>query len=111
MPGVLFEVDEETVAKLDRKEGYPRFYKKLNIIVQTTDGFKNAFTYQVVSPQGDFVLPSEEYARIVSEGLKTNGLDDEHIRNAATWKDKTAQTRVFVYGTLRTGERNAVNNW
>ncbi len=45
VPGVLFEVDEETVAKLDRKEGYPRFYKKLNVIVQTADGFNEAFTY------------------------------------------------------------------
>ena len=108
-PGVLFQVNEDAVAKLDRKEGTPGFYRRLNIVVQTADGFKEAFTYQVVSPKGDYIPPSEEYARIVSEGLKTNGLDDEHIRFASSWKEMTARPKVFVYGTLRTGERLAGN--
>ena len=108
-PGVLFEVSEATVAKLDRKEGAPGFYNRIEITVQTADGFKEAFTYQVRSRQGDFIQPSEEYTRIVSEGLKANGLDDEHIRYAAAWKEITANTNVFIYGTLRTGERLAGN--
>ena len=107
VPGVLFEVNEDAIAKLDRKEGAPRFYRRLNIAVQTAAGFQKAFTYQVVSPQGDYIQPSEEYARIVSEGLKANGLDDEHIRLASTWKQVTARPKVFVYGTLCTGERLA----
>ncbi len=108
-PGVLFEVNEDAVAKLNRKEGCPGFYRKVNIVVQTVEGFKKAFTYQVVSPQGDCIPPSEEYARIVSEGLKANGLDDEHIRLASRGKEMTANPKVFVYGTLRTGERLAGN--
>ena len=109
VPGVLFRVNEEAVAKLNRKEGAPRFYKRIDITVQTADGFQKAFTYQIVSPQGDYVQPSEEYARIVSEGLKAHGLDDEHIRRASTWKERTANTNVFVYGTLQTGERLVEN--
>lgn len=108
-PGVLFEVNEDAVAKLNRKEGCPGFYRKLNIVVQTAEGFKKAFTYQVISPKGEYIPPSEEYARIVSEGLKANGLDDEHIRLASRWKEMTASPNVFVYGTLRTGERLAGN--
>lgn len=108
-PGVLFEVNEDAVGKLNRKEGCPGFYRRLKVVVQTADGFREAFTYQVVSPQRDFIQSSDEYARIVSEGLKANGLDDMYIRNAATWKEQTARTNVFVYGTLRTGERLAGN--
>lgn len=37
--------------KPDLKEEYPRLYKKLNVVVQSADGFKEAFTYQVVSPK------------------------------------------------------------
>ena len=108
-PGVLFQVNEDAIAKLDRKEGAPRFYRRLDIVVQTASGFREAFTYQVVSPQGDYIPPSDEYARIVCDGLKANGLDDEHIRLASTWKEVTANPKVFVYGTLRSGERLAEN--
>lgn len=103
-PGVLFHVSEETVAQLDQKEGAPGFYRRMDVTVQTVNGFQRAFTYHIVSPQEDYIAPSEQYDRIVREGLKAHNLDDKHIRDASAWKKTSEQCNVFVYGTLRSGE-------
>jgi gamma-glutamylaminecyclotransferase len=47
--GELYEVDDETLASLDRLEGHPRFYRRQGIVL--SDG----------TPVSAYLLPAERY--------------------------------------------------
>jgi gamma-glutamylcyclotransferase (GGCT)/AIG2-like uncharacterized protein YtfP len=109
VPGLLFEVDEAGWRALDAKEGRPRFYERVERLVLTADGEeRTAITYEVVEDhrRDEHVPPTDEYARVVREGLAAHGLPQHHIEAAALGFDAPPVPRaLFVYGTLMRGER------
>ena len=72
--GGLYEVAETDLARLDRAEGCPDSYKRINVIVfRDTGEAVEAFTY-IKSRQADEAKPSIEYLKIIQQGYRDWGL-------------------------------------
>jgi len=105
--GVLFEVSEEGIKALDQKEGVNcQCYERIAIQVIDQNGNPlDAFTYRVKRERAEaYVKPSEEYLKIVRDGLNSWGLDPNHVDAAATKRKKSKPDGFFFYGTLLRGE-------
>lgn len=108
VPGLLFEVNEAGWRALDAKEGCPRYYERVERLVLTGDGEeRRAYTYVVAEKhrRDEHVAPTDEYLRLVQEGLAAHGLPHVHVRAAAEGFGAPPIPRaIFVYGTLMQGE-------
>lgn len=103
-PGTLFAVTSEGWDVLDSKEGAPSCYKRSPVIVLTPDGqWQHAITYRVcVDQQQSFIAPTDDYARIVRDGLREHGLPTDQHEQVALGKMPTPLVKhVFVYGLLQ----------
>jgi gamma-glutamylcyclotransferase (GGCT)/AIG2-like uncharacterized protein YtfP len=108
-PGVLFEVDEEGFATLDRRRGAPEACRRQRLTVLLEDGGTlDAEAYVGVCGRrpGGRVLPTAEYVRIVAAGLAAHGLPTA-MHEAAAGGEPPAPLlpHLFTYGTLRRGGR------
>lgn len=107
VPGVVYGVDAECWAALDRKEGAPGCYERAAAVALSSDGrWFEVDTYVVTSSmRRRFVAPDPAYVDVVCEGLRRNGHDADHVRAAAAGGSGRCGPRsVFVYGTLLSGE-------
>lgn len=106
--GILFDIEPEGWEVLDKKEGNPNYYHRLEVKVLTTEGqMIDAVTYKATPEKTKdyFVEPKEEYVNLVKKGLNEFGLDHRMLLSVA--QGKTAPWTVdglFVYGTLMRGE-------
>ena len=82
LPGVALRVDHQTLAALDRKEGYPsRYGRSLTAAVLASGTCIQAWAYRV---RAELVLeeavhPSRHYKGILVRGATRFGLPAEHI--------------------------------
>jgi len=77
--GVLYEVDEECIASMDRVEGVPTAYRRERVTVFDDDGEpQEAMTY-VANRTGEF-LPSRSYLEVILRGARAYGLPAEYVR-------------------------------
>jgi len=68
--GAIYEISERELKLLDRYEGYPTIYNRLNVIVRTEDGEPiEAVTYIKVE-QSETTKPSPEYLSIIRQGYR-----------------------------------------
>jgi gamma-glutamylcyclotransferase (GGCT)/AIG2-like uncharacterized protein YtfP len=108
LPGVLFKMPPGGWAALDKREGSPVIYKKLQMTALTEDGqAHDAVTYQVDYnlTEGGFVPPDFDYLCVVKEGLAVHGIDERMLKAASKGKEPPwFIDRLFVYGTLMAGE-------
>jgi gamma-glutamylcyclotransferase (GGCT)/AIG2-like uncharacterized protein YtfP len=108
VPGLLFEVDEETLAALDDKEGLPYAYERKNVTVIDENGsLKQAITYIVQKHRysGEYEQPDASYVDLIQRNLLRNNLPIDNLNYAIEdLHDKKFLNSVFVYGTLRRGE-------
>lgn len=106
--GVLFEVSECGWEVLDIKESVAiGCYRRISHAAITQGGRTvPVTTYQVTRQrQEGFVPPSDEYAQIVSRGLRSFGLPVHQLESAARNQNADPEVEgVFVYGTLMRGE-------
>ena len=105
-PGVLFEIDDYTLSLLDKKEGYPTSYQRITIDVITEENeVFEAITYTSnLYNSDDFYAPSDGYYSLIENGLKSRGMGDNHLINAAKNKQPETVDTLFVYGTLKSGK-------
>ncbi len=69
--GVLYEVGEAGMHKLDRKEGVPAHYRRAVVQVETDEGVQEAVTYMACPEKvREGLLPTEEYLRHLLKGKK-----------------------------------------
>lgn len=108
VPGAIFRVHgEQGWRALDRKEGAPAFYERVDRVALGVDGREIPVTTYTVTPdrRHRFVKPHEDYVRAVIAGLRDRGLPDEHVLAAAENRGGgSGPGCVFVYGTLMRGE-------
>ena len=109
VPGVLFELDEYTVALMDRKEGVKgKSYQRKKVHVITLNGsVTEALTYVVCqeSIRDKFIEPTADYANLIRNGLENRGLPTDFLDAALNDDPSSCKlNRVFVYGTLMNGE-------
>ncbi len=68
--GAIYEVTEKCVKQLDKFEGYPSDYNKINVTVFDEDGTPvEALTY-IKAGRLDEDRPSQEYLVIIQQGYK-----------------------------------------
>jgi cation transport regulator ChaC len=80
--GVIFEVPQDMLGKLDEREGVPRgAYKRLQLRVRTSDGKEfDAQAYDVVDKSAQEIAPSERYFDTLAAGAKAGGLPQHYMR-------------------------------
>jgi len=72
--GGVYEISEKGLRLLDRHEGYPADYDRLNIRVMTEDGDPvEAVTY-IKRQQSEETRPSPEYLAVIQQGCKDWGI-------------------------------------
>ena len=79
--GAIYTVSQGDIKSLDRYEGYPRFYDKLDVEVEDDQGkVYLAFVYVMTSKGCQ--EPSDSYYRIIEEGYRDWGLALEPLQQA-----------------------------
>jgi len=72
--GGIYEVSEQDLRRLDRDEGYPAIYSRLNVTVFNEDGdATQAITY-IRTGQAEEAKPSPEYLAIIQQGYRDWGI-------------------------------------
>ena len=103
-PGALFEIDESTRDALDRKEGHPKHYRRVEKTVYTSHGQKYlAYTYIHESEEPQFHEPSNEYVDLIRNGLIRLNLPTTWLDSGLRLNHRPRFDYVFVYGTLMKG--------
>lgn len=108
--GVLYRASPEGWRVLDRKEGAPNYYKRIETLALKPDGaMVPVVTYDVTpARKREFCAPTAEYRQLVAKGLQAWGLPIDGLNAAAENREPRIEIEhVFVYGTLLRGERNA----
>ena len=68
--GVLYKVSDNDLTNLDRYEGVPDLYNRINVVVAAKNGTKfEAVSYGIVDKQ-EFVQPSTAYLSIILKAAK-----------------------------------------
>ncbi|MDD4877344.1 MAG: gamma-glutamylcyclotransferase [Dehalococcoidales bacterium] len=70
VPGVVYEISDRDLNRLDKYRGYPRDYNRLNVTVFDEDGESiKAVTY-IKTGQSEEAQPSREYLAIIQQGYR-----------------------------------------
>jgi hypothetical protein len=83
MEGVLWDITEECERALDRLEGYPYYYDKIEVVVNPATLVDNmthivAMAY-IMTSKGPEEAPSTGYEDCLIEGYTANGLDVDKL--------------------------------
>lgn len=63
----LYEVDNASMSRLDRLEGYPSYYNRRIVDVHTEDGIQKAWIYFQQGEPSDIFIESGDWARYLIE--------------------------------------------
>ncbi len=70
VPGGIYEISDRDLRRLDKHEGYPGNYNRLNITVFDEDSEPiEAVTY-IKSQQSEETAPSREYLSVIQQGYR-----------------------------------------
>ena len=70
VPGAVYEISEQCLRRLDKFEGYPRDYNRLNVTVFSEDGEPvPAITY-IKAGQAEETKPTLEYLSVIQQGYR-----------------------------------------
>ena len=83
MEGVLWDITEDCERALDRLEGYPFYYDKIEVVVNPTKLVRNmshimAMAY-TMTRKGPEEHPGISYEQCLFEGYTANGLDVDKL--------------------------------
>ena len=79
--GVLWEITDECERSLDRLEGYPVFYGKINVWVEHEGELVPCMTY-LMYPDEESNYPSENYIQMLEEGYTSHSVSLDQINRA-----------------------------
>ncbi|XP_023326928.1 gamma-glutamylcyclotransferase isoform X2 [Eurytemora carolleeae] len=78
--GVLWELDQEHLETLDKQEGVPRVYKRMEVRVELEDGRSEiAYTYYLVKPDEPDKRPSKVYLDVILTGAREHSLPSHYL--------------------------------
>ncbi len=79
--GVVYDVSDEELLKLDRIEGVPEgiYYRQTLYIVDESGKLLKAATYRTTNPKGPF-KPTKRYLGLMIKGAKEHLLDPMYIQ-------------------------------
>lgn len=79
--GVLWEITKECEQSLDRLEGYPVYYGKINVWVEHEGELVPCMTY-LMYPEEELDYPSDSYVDMLTEGYESHGINVDQINYA-----------------------------
>lgn len=83
VPIVLWEVTPECEEALDRYEGYPNYYVKEDVLVETKQGSIKAVAYVMAGSYGKVITkPTDTYYNIICQGYLDNDIPLESLEEA-----------------------------
>jgi gamma-glutamylcyclotransferase (GGCT)/AIG2-like uncharacterized protein YtfP len=105
--GVVFRANAAALYALDRKEGAPAHYQRVQRHAVLPDGsVMEVMTY--VAPSQGHHPPHPDYVHVVRRGQAAHGIAHGMMEEAARNTEPALLIRhLFVYGTLMAGEVNA----
>ncbi len=81
--GVVWRIDAEDGAALDRQEGVhasPPRYRRIEVSVTTPSGdLLECLAYQVVEPEAEHIAPSAAYLGTMLRGARAAGLPEAYV--------------------------------
>jgi hypothetical protein len=96
--GALWFVSAGDIRALDRYEGYPSFYRRVFVTVETDEGPREAFTYVMGERYDGYLgLPSANYFETVAQGFRDWGLPLEELDRALREARESHRGRVRSY--------------
>ena len=72
--GAVYEISERDLGLLDKHEGYPATYNRLNKMVITEDGDRVEVVTYIKREQSEETQPSPEYLTLIQQGYKDWGI-------------------------------------
>lgn len=87
VPVVVWRISPQDERNLDRYEGFPSYYYKKTLIVETGGDTLEGMAY-IMNEKAVYRLPSRQYYQIVLEGYHNFGLDEIVLREAIYKTDK-----------------------
>jgi gamma-glutamylcyclotransferase (GGCT)/AIG2-like uncharacterized protein YtfP len=78
--GVLYEVDEDGLAAMDRNEGVPAAYRREVVTAVDQAGNEHEAVTYVANRTGEF-LPHRDYLGVIIRGAEARGLPDEYVES------------------------------
>lgn len=76
--GVLWEITEECERSLDRLEGYPIYYGKINVWVEHEGEMVPSMTY-LMYPEEELEYPTDSYVDMLTEGYTSHRISTKQI--------------------------------
>lgn len=77
--GVLYELPDDQLGELDRKEGAGFAYRRRSLEVERDGGTVTAIAYEVIDKEPEPVPPTPEYAELLLSAAHERGLPAEYI--------------------------------
>lgn len=68
--GAVYEITEECLRRLDKYEGYPHVYNRINVLVIDEEGEATRATTYIKREQSEETQPSREYLAIIQQGYR-----------------------------------------
>nr|XP_053640562.1 gamma-glutamylcyclotransferase-like [Cherax quadricarinatus]XP_053640563.1 gamma-glutamylcyclotransferase-like [Cherax quadricarinatus]XP_053640564.1 gamma-glutamylcyclotransferase-like [Cherax quadricarinatus] len=98
--GVIWEIGNEDMAKLDRQEGVNNgVYKVLEVDVETPNGESvRARCYQQLITFTEDKRPSSVYKNVIIQGARENGLPENYIKFLESIEDNGYSGEVILTG-------------
>lgn len=84
LPVGVFDLTIEDVMALNKYEGYPQVYSKINVNVEVNGIIYNAFIY-VMNDGFNYSLPSSGYERICMQGYEDFNFNPEYLNEAVVY--------------------------
>ncbi len=73
--GAVYEISDRCLRSLDKHEGYPTIYNRVNKMVITEDGERVEVITYIMREQSEETQPSLEYVAVIQQGYKDWGID------------------------------------
>jgi gamma-glutamylcyclotransferase (GGCT)/AIG2-like uncharacterized protein YtfP len=78
--GALYELEQDRLEPLDRKESLGSGYEHLDVVVLTSDGISHrAMAYSVIAKEPAEVRPSLAYVQGLVQGARERSLPEDYI--------------------------------
>lgn len=97
--GVLWDISKTDLKSLDALEGFPYYYTRFRVKVNTGNSFVYALTYQM-NDQSYIQEPGPGYLAMVTEGYNQNGVPTNQIDRAINMVcSSSIETNLGWYNT------------
>ena len=91
--GLLWELSDKNLSRLDKFEGYPKFYDRVPMKIRKNDSYLKAWVYVVVN-KVSHVQPHPDYLKIIMD-------EGENLKFPQEYLDQIHKFRVYAVTKCR----------